>query len=135
MCALRTAAARKQKASEADAKLKKVKAAGKAKEEAEAKAALEAAEAEIEDEGDVEEQQDDEVDEEEDVPATASSSTYLDPALFASTAAFYEPEKPAAAGKGKHAMKRRVRAEKMARSALARERALSVGEGGSRDVG
>lgn len=67
--------------------------------------------------------------------ASTSKKTYLDPAMFASAASFYEPEKQAAPGQGKMAAKRAARAEKRARAEAAAERATEIREGGSRSVG
>lgn len=128
----RAAAARKAKNKAADTKHK----AGKAKK---AKV-VEEEEVAFEDEeldlfSGSEEEEEDELDSEEEEAPAASSSTYLDPALFASAAKHFEPEQQPKAGKGKHAMKRMVRAEKKARAIAARERAEEIGVGGERRVG
>lgn len=83
-----------------------------------------------EDEGSEEEAEEEDDTEEASAP---SSSTKLDPSLFASAAAFYE--QPALENSSKHALKRKIRAEKSARAIVAKERAGIIGEGGQRELG
>ncbi|KAK4698590.1 hypothetical protein P7C70_g7684, partial [Phenoliferia sp. Uapishka_3] len=73
--------------------------------------------------------------EEQETAKKGTSTTYLDPSLFASAAKFYAPAAYPAEGEGKRGMKKAVREEQRRKAIAANERAEQVREGGKRAVG
>ena len=71
----------------------------------------------------------------EDNTPKGTSTTYLDPSLFASAATFFKPAAYPAEGEGKRGMKKAVREERRRKAALAGDRAAVIHEGGARSVG
>lgn len=138
---LRSAQAKKAKNRAADVKSKAAKGKGKEKEEV-----IEQEESEEEglgeEDGDETMNSGEDSEEEEETSAKkvtpkGTKTNYLDPALFASAAAFYEKESSSntSTSNGKHDLKRKIRAEKQARALIVKERSLAVGQGGARDIG